>query len=146
MIKIRIENERDYLQGEKKKIGELNTRVMLMAENNNYTKCLEILQEAEKIDPYDPLTLLNKGHVLSQLGKYDQALQIYDVVIKNNPSSASAYYNKASCKANLGENEQALDFIEKAIELRPEIKNPIKKDNEFMMLRNHPRFQNLVGN
>lgn len=146
MIILRMENEKEYLHGEKKKIGELNTQVMKLAQNNNYTKCLEILQEAEKLDPKDPLTLQNKGHILSKLGRYDEALKNFDIVIANNPKLASPYYNKATCKAILGENDEALDLIEKAIKLRPDIIGTIRKDEEFMMLWNNPRFQNLVGN
>jgi tetratricopeptide (TPR) repeat protein len=135
-----------YKSKEKKEIGEINARMLKLANAGNFLKALEILDEAFKIDPNDELSLVNKGVILSQIGKYNEAIEIYDSILKNNPKLSSVYYNKASCFSLLGKIDEALDLLEKAIQIRPAFIETLKKDEEFSVLKNLPRFQNLIGN
>jgi tetratricopeptide (TPR) repeat protein len=146
MLGVPFDLQEKYKSKEKKVIGEINARMLSLANAGNFLKALETLEQAIKIDPNDELSLINKGVILIQLGNYNEAIEIYDSILKKNPKLSSAYYNKASCFSLLGKTDEALDLLEKAIQIRPAFIETVKKDEEFSVLKNLPRFQNLIGN
>ena len=146
MLMVPFDLQEKYNAKEKKEIGEINAKMLPLVTAGNFLKALEILEEAFKIDPNDELSLINKGVILTQLGKYNEAMEIYDSLLKINPKLSSVYYNKASCLSLLGKPDEAIDLLEKAIQIRPAFLETVKKDEEFSILKNFPRFQNLISN
>jgi tetratricopeptide (TPR) repeat protein len=73
------------------------------------------------------------------------ARRILEEGLATHPESPTLRYELAVVAALGGRTEEALDQLAKAIEQHPEISEWARDDADFAALRNHERFQALVG-
>jgi tetratricopeptide (TPR) repeat protein len=72
---------------------------------------------ALEINPRDAVVWLNKGAMLSDLGRADKAIACFDRALKINPRDEAAWYNKGTLFEHLGQLEEALSCYDRALEL-----------------------------
>ena len=96
--------------------------------NNDHATAIAWFNEALKINQADPTTLRLIGMSIFNQGDPGTAIQWFEAAItfSNNIDSAS-YREKAFAEVGLGNEEQAIESIEKAIELRPDLWEPDRK-------------------
>jgi quercetin dioxygenase-like cupin family protein len=75
----------------------------------------------------------------------DRAREILADGVLHHPDSASLHYNLACLEALAGNREQALASLRRAFELRPELSEWTRADDDLASLRDDPEFQALAG-
>ena len=86
---------------------------------DNYSKALDYVERALKVNPEYIYAMDTKALLLNQLKKYQAALELYDKVLKKQPSDFFALNNKGVVIANLGLYQQALKWYDKALKQFP---------------------------
>lgn len=74
-----------------------------------------------------------------------RARQILAEGLEVHPESASLYYNLACLEAVQGDREAALAALRRALELRPEVSEWARDDEDFESLRDDPEFRALAA-
>jgi quercetin dioxygenase-like cupin family protein len=74
----------------------------------------------------------------------ERARQILAEGLESHPESASLQYNLACLEAVGGRRDAALASLRKALELRPEMSDSARGDQDFARLRDDPEFRALV--
>lgn len=81
----------------------------------NYSKSFECYDKAEKADPSDILTFLNRCGLYKQLGNYDSALLCCDKAIALEPDNEDGYLAKAELLFQQNEFRKASLLLEAAV-------------------------------
>lgn len=76
---------------------------------------------------------------------YEGALAACHVALEKFPGNALILYNVACMQSMLGRGDEALETLRTALEDWPQFKENAQKDDDFMSLREEPRFLELVG-
>ncbi len=83
----------------------------------------EAINNLIALQPKDPAEWVNKGKILSEIGKKDEALKAYEQAINLKPDYAEAWYNKSTALASIGRVDDSIEARKRALELNPELKN-----------------------
>ncbi|WP_051470103.1 tetratricopeptide repeat protein [Fischerella sp. PCC 9605] len=106
----------------------------------NYNKAIEL-------KPDDACFLVIRGIVLEQLERCDDALASYNKAIQLQQNYDFAWYHRSRMYALQGKVELAIENLQCAIELKPyQWRESAKTDSNFDKIRQHERFQQLIGN
>jgi tetratricopeptide (TPR) repeat protein len=62
---------------------------------------------------------LNKGSVLTNLGKPQEALGCYDTALEIRPGYVDAWFSKGVALEKLGKTKEAVQYFQKFIDLAP---------------------------
>ena len=81
---------------------------------------------------------------LGRLGRVEQMEQILEGVVERVPAHPVPLYNLACAKARLGKTDEALDALERAVAAGLAARDEIARDADFIALRNHPRFDQVL--
>jgi len=74
----------------------------------------------------------------------ERARQILGEGLESHPESASLHFNLACLDAVGGRRDAALASLRKALELKPEMSDSARGDQDFASLRDDPEFRALV--
>ncbi len=74
-----------------------------------YEKALPLLDRALEMEPRNLQTLINKGHILSRLGRNEKALDTYRTVLRIDPQNPSA---RQSILRLIGTEERSLSVVD----------------------------------
>ena len=84
--------------------------------------------------------------ILAYLGQKERAKEWTVRALILDPDDSLVRYNCACALAQLGEGEEALDLLESCLDkMSADFVNWIKNDSDLSPLREHPRYQALVG-
>lgn len=78
-------------------------------------------------------------------GEYEQGADRAAALLAANPPSAGMLYNTACFESLAGRTELALTHLRQAVELRPELAELARDDDDFAALRGQPQFTAIVG-
>ena len=112
--------------------------------NKEFKNAIVFLDKHLKQIPTDETIILLKGECHYNLKEYKKAIECYEQAIKIKPDFIEAWYNKASSFSQMGEIQDSLNCLEKVISIDPKLKDTIKNGNEFEILRNNQRFNQLL--
>ena len=73
-------------------------------------------------------------------GEYEKAKEVLTEAHRLQPIHGGVAYNLACAEARLGETEAAIEHLRAALELRPELAELAKTDEDFESIRDDPRF------
>lgn len=78
-------------------------------------------------------------------GDYEQGADRAEQLLAGNPPSSGMLYNTACFESLAGRTELALTHLRQAVELRPELVELARDDDDFAPLREQPGFTAIVG-
>lgn len=84
-----------------------------------YQSAVDILTEAIRLQPGDPLAYYHRGIAYQRLRAYAQALSDFTVVIEKGPPFDYAYLNRGAVRAKLGLMVEAESDFDAALKLEP---------------------------
>ena len=80
-----------------------------------------------------------------QAKDYAAALAIAEAVLEPYPGNGLALYNVACMEALLGRPDDALEHLAPALDAAPNLRENARTDEDFVSVRDDPRFQELVA-
>ncbi|MFW5975108.1 MAG: tetratricopeptide repeat protein, partial [Bacteroidota bacterium] len=86
---------------------------------DKYDEALTLLNQLEKIDPYNIEIFFIKGGLYSQLNKFNKAIEQYKKAL-NEENAAEVYTNIAYEYENMGKYKKAIDYLKEALHSDPE--------------------------
>jgi len=118
----------------------LNQEGLSLYHAENYSKALNLFDQALKIHPYFPEALNNKGNTLIQILKnkksmdrikgYKKALSCYNKALEIEPKNLEILNNKGLALAYLGDYENSYQVFEEALKMSPhDLGTKIKRKN-----------------
>lgn len=122
----------------------LSNKGITLYKMERYQEALDCLEIALKVDASYVNALMFRAHSLYRLGKNAEALDGYNKVIRIDNGNAEALYNKACLCSLKGDEYGAITSLEKAVRLDPSWKEAASQDNDLSMVRNLPRFKNIL--
>ncbi|MHC9541603.1 MAG: tetratricopeptide repeat protein [Vulcanimicrobiota bacterium] len=93
--------------------------VILMNRTGRHDEVLRIIEELEKIEPYNPLVAIQRGDSCALAGMVNEAFNSYDRAIRIDPHQIMAYIHKAHLMSGNGRFEEAMQTMHEAVELFP---------------------------
>ena len=86
-------------------------------ENENFPKAIQLFEKILKLDPDNPVALINNSSCLAEIGKYEEAMEQLELFLKKYPNDFDALYNKATTLYDMDRYEEALDTFEIALKI-----------------------------
>jgi tetratricopeptide (TPR) repeat protein/streptogramin lyase len=87
--------------------------------NENYSKAIELYDEAIKLNPKSHVGHVYKGYALLKLKKYDEAITCYNVALEINSKEIDALKYKGLSLSNLSKYNEAIQCYDAALEIDP---------------------------
>lgn len=122
----------------------LLTIASLFFDDGKYADAISYNDKVLQIDPNDPVALSNKAACFMELKQYEKALPLLELSLKADNQSGAMFYNKAACLSVLGQSEESLECLEQAISIDPSLAKSAKTDDDFLSIRDLPRFSTIV--
>ncbi len=111
----------------------------------DYKSALEEYAQALNINPKNASAYNQRGLLHVKLEDYAQAIQEYRQAVTLNPSYATPHYNAACAAALMGDADIACDWLKKAIALDGKYQAMAQRDSDFDLIRDDPKFQDLIA-
>ena len=92
----------------------------LSLQTKEYTKAVDFLTKALKLNPDYAEAYSNRGLALRELKRLDEALVSYDRAISIKPDYAEAYFNRGNALKELKRLDEALVSYDRAISIKPD--------------------------
>jgi tetratricopeptide (TPR) repeat protein len=122
----------------------IRTRATLLAEDNRFDEALAELDKLRKLDPKDPLTLLQLGMVQSILKRSADAIESFIALLGIVPNEQQALHWRGDAYLNLGRQAEAVADYEKSVKLDP--KDDLLLNNYAWVLATSPDEKLRDGN
>jgi serine/threonine protein kinase/Flp pilus assembly protein TadD len=110
-----------------------------------HRQALQVLERHVELNPEDSRALNLGGVVLARGGRGEQARDWVKRALSIDPEDSWMLYNTACFYAVQGERDEAIKCLEHALELGFGHREWIEHDSDLDSLRDHPRFQALLG-
>ena len=121
-----------------KEAGPYYNRGLAYTKLRQHARAIQDYSRAIELDPIFEVAYIQRGFAFFSLGQRDQAIEL-------DPKQAVAYYNLARIYSLKDNHEKAIQDLNKAVQLYPDIKNMVKKENDFDRIRQQPDFIKLIG-
>jgi tetratricopeptide (TPR) repeat protein len=125
--------------------GAIAEKARAFFELGDYDESETCLNEFLQIDPNNIKALDLMSVVIYKQGKAGKALEYSNKALMLDQSYAPALYNRACYFAKSGRVEESLVDLEKAINFDSAFMELAKKEDDFSVLRDNPRFKSLIG-
>lgn len=106
---------------------------------------LERARRQLELDPGDARARILGAIALAEIGERKEALRWARKARALDPDNSSTLYNQACVLARLGEVDEAIDCLEDAALSGYRTREWMEHDSDLDPLREHPRFQALLG-
>ena len=118
----------------------------LLARVNELFRVTEKRTKSEEFKPKEPISWVDRGVVLHNLGDYSRALECYKKALDKTQSQDQdyVYYAMASSEAGQGNRDKAIGYLKKAIQLKNELRFTARSDPDFDSLADSSEFRELV--
>ena len=103
------------------------------------------IQNRLELNPDDQRALNLGCNILISDGQVERGLEMARRLLRLAPNDASTLYNTTCAFANAGRHEEALDLLERRVRMGGLYREWVERDPDFAGLRDHPRFQALLG-
>jgi len=114
--------------------SDLNAFAAYLAKKGLAQDALPVQQEALKLDPKNPLLLLNVGTLQRDLGHRSESMSAYKKSLALDPNNALAHYNIGVLLDAEGSYDNAIEEYRTALTLDPTLADPRKNPQ---ILNNH---------
>jgi tetratricopeptide (TPR) repeat protein len=108
----------------------------LSAQTKQFTKAVEYLSRAIKLNPKDAECYYNRGNVLQELRRFEESLNSYDHAIELKENFAECYYNRGSVLQELQRFDEALISYDKAILFRSDYSKAYNSRGNILKIQN----------
>ncbi|NMB74419.1 MAG: tetratricopeptide repeat protein [Myxococcales bacterium] len=98
----------------------LNNEAVEQMGLGDYEKALEILDQAQILDPDNREVLINRGIALAERHRFDEALQSFERAAQIAPDDPLPLFNRGYVLHSLRRYEEALEPLRKAVGLKPD--------------------------
>ncbi len=115
------------------------------AAQSAYRRGLQAAEKHLEFHPGDARALYFGANALSQLNERERALKWAEHALELEPEEHQVLYNVACVYALLEEKERAIDCLERSVTHGWGQREWMAHDPDLASLRDHPRFQSLVG-
>jgi tetratricopeptide (TPR) repeat protein len=105
-------------------------------QQKRYSHALQLYQQAEDIDPKNPLIYYCRGNTLLVIELYEEAIKCYDHCIALSPHYAKVYNNKGLALRALNLQEEALECFEQSLVLDPKDPDPYNNKGNALQALN----------
>jgi tetratricopeptide (TPR) repeat protein len=122
-----------------------NNRGIALRKLGRLDEAIASYDKATEYKSDDPETWNNRGIALRKLGKIEAAISSHERAIQIQPQSSITIFNLARCHALQGNIDKSIDYLIRAIQLDPEYINLARRDDDFQLIRNDPRFIALLN-
>ncbi len=78
------------------------------------------------------------------VGQVDRAIATIQLGIERNPNDSGSWYALALLRSSQGATDDALQALDRALQITPSLRDQARNDQRFGLLRNQPRFLQLV--
>jgi len=106
---------------------------------------IEAVQNRLELNPDDQRALQLGCGLLVSDGQVERGLKLARRLLRLAPNDPSALYNTTCAFANAGRHDEALDLLERRVGMGGLYRQWVERDPDFKGLRDHPRFQELLG-
>lgn len=100
-------------------INDLSSIGLSLIQQGKFREALEYFDKILAIDPNDPISLGNKGGILTQLYRHEEALVFYNKALQIDPTNTSVLNNLAASLFELGRIDESLQTLDKILEIEP---------------------------
>lgn len=114
------------------------------ARARTYMAIAEARLRTESILPRDADSLYDRGVIELNRGDYVAAQELFERALKREPDAAHIHYGLAATRARLGSINPALESLQRALEIQPNLRVRAQHDQDLLLLRNEPEFEQLV--
>lgn len=85
--------------------------------NKNFSEAISCYDGVLKMNPVNMAAIINKGNVLSILGKDEEAIELFDKILEKNPLNTMVINNKGVSLVKLGRGDEVIELFNNALEL-----------------------------
>ncbi len=138
--------------------GKQSAALLVVKENSGYggytDRAIDIRVDDHK-KPFEELGRLlkiaqlnyawNEAWTLFTRGKAEKALPPMERAAELDPDYAEVQYDLAVIRAAADQHEKAIQALRKACQLNPKLRHQARKDDDLESLRDHPEFDDIVG-
>ena len=110
---------RQILQREPAHFDALHLLGVASLQGGDPRAALELIGQANRIDPRNAAALTNLGNALRELGRHEQALACYDRALAIGSAVPESHYNRALALQEMQRHGDALAAYDHALALRP---------------------------
>jgi tetratricopeptide (TPR) repeat protein len=102
-------------------------------------------------DSYLSLSNLPAGEMIQvaqlylTVGQPDRAIAALNLILSRHPADSQSHYALAIIRGAMGQTDDALNALARAVQITPALRDQARNDARLNPLRNHPRFQQIVG-
>jgi tetratricopeptide (TPR) repeat protein len=89
--------------------------------------------------------MIQVAQLYLSVGQADRAVNALNLILSRYPEDSQSYYALAIIRGAMGQTEDALNALARAVQITPALRDQARNDARLNPLRNHPRFQQLVG-
>ncbi len=79
------------------------------------------------------------------IGQADRAVAALRIILERHPQDSQSYYALAIIRGVQGAHDEAFLALERAIQITPALRDQARTDRRLDALRQHPRFQQIIG-
>lgn len=109
-----------------------------------YAEAVEAYKNALEINPDELEIFYHLGAAFTELKKYNEAIEAYKNALKVKTTDSELYYNISVNYSLIKKYDIALDNLKRALELNKELKNDIRFNRAFDMLRNKDEYKAIM--
>lgn len=110
---------REVLRQVPKNFDVLHLLGILCAQQGDAEQAVLLIGQAVKINPREPLALMNLGGAQRQMHQYNQALASFERALQLKSNYPEAYIGRGNVLQDLGRYQEALTSYERALTQRP---------------------------
>jgi adenylate cyclase len=108
-------------------------------------RAVAAIENRLELNPDDQRALNLGCNMLVSDGQVERGLAMARRLLRLAPNDASTLYNTACAFAIAGRDDEALDLLERRAGMGGLYREWVERDPDFAELRDHPRFQSLLG-
>lgn len=82
---------------------------------------------------------------LFESGEYEKGADLAQALIADDPPYGVVYYNTACFESRAGRIDAAIAHLRRAVELKPEMSDLARDDEDFAAIREHPEFTRIIS-
>ncbi len=110
-----------------------------------FGEALRVVEKHMELNPDDPRAATMRAVSICRLGRPEEGLIWAEKALEIDPNDPGVRYNVACLYSLEGKVEEAIRCLEEALEAGFQNKEWFKNDPDLNPLRDHPRFQSLIG-
>ena len=119
---------------------------IIYQDQERYDEAEKAYKKVLELDASNSDVWLNLGTAFQEQKRYEEAEKAYKKALELDASDSTVWYNLACLYVVTDKNKgKFLEYLSKAIDLNNDLKLMTKTDPDFEIVKNNPRFKDLVS-